>query len=69
MTNPPNTTNTATAKEIQPHPAIRLTAKENRVISFFKDATPLDWEDWRWQLRNRITTQDVLEKLVNLTPN
>jgi len=69
MTNSPHTTNTATAKEVQPHPAIRLTAKENRVISFFKDATPLDWEDWRWQLRNRITTKEVLEKLVNLTPN
>lgn len=69
VTNSPNTTNTATAKEAPSHPAIRLTAKENRAISFFKDATPLDWEDWRWQLRNRITTQDVLEKLVNLTPN
>lgn len=69
MANSPHTTNTVTAKEVQPHPAIRLTAKENRVISFFKDATPLDWEDWRWQLRNRITTKEVLEKLVNLTPN
>ena len=66
MTNPPNT---ATAKEVPAHPAIRLTAKENRVISFFKDATPLDWEDWRWQLRNRITTQEILGKLVNLTPS
>ncbi len=67
--NPTNTISTPTTKEVQPHPAIRLTAKENRVISFFKDATPLDWEDWRWQLRNRITTKEVLEKLVNLTPN
>ena len=69
VTNSPNTTNTATAKEVPSHPAIRLTAKENRVISFFKDATPLDWEDWRWQLRNRITTQEILGKLVNLTPS
>ena len=69
MINPTNTISTPTTKEVQPHPAIRLTAKENRVISFFKDATPLDWEDWRWQLRNRITTKEVLEKLVNLTPN
>ena len=29
--------------------AVKLTPKENRVISFYKDATPFDWEDWRWQ--------------------
>ena len=27
----------------------------------------MDWEDWRWQLRNRIRTKDVLAKIVNLT--
>ncbi len=48
-------------------PSFRLTSRENRVIHFFKDATPLDWEDWRWQLRNRIRTLDVLEKIVTLT--
>src|ERR1700687_3194745 len=26
-----------------------------------------DWNDWRWQLRNRITTLDQLEKLLPLT--
>ncbi len=46
---------------------VRLTPKENRVIASFKDATPLDWEDWRWQLRNRIRSLDVLKKVVNLT--
>jgi len=49
-------------------PKVNLTSKENRVITFFKDATPLDWEDWRWQLRNRIRTKDVLSKIVTLTP-
>lgn len=61
----------AVAKEeqiIDPSPSLKLTQKENRVISFFKDATPLDWEDWRWQLRNRIRTKDVLSKIINLTP-
>jgi len=55
----------------QKHPAkptLRLTSKENRVMQFFDDATPIDWEDWRWQLRNRIKTQDVLEKFIDLTP-
>ena len=42
-----------------------LTAQENRVVKFF-DATPLDWEDWRWQVRHRVTTRDVLEKMIKL---
>ncbi len=58
---------TQTSKEAIAHPAVKLTAKENRVINFFA-ATPLDWEDWRWQLRNRISSQEVLEKIINLTP-
>ena len=27
-----------------------------------------DWDDWRWQLRNRITTLEALEALMALTP-
>jgi len=27
-----------------------------------------DWEDWRWQLRNRITTIDQLKNLIDLSP-
>jgi len=27
-----------------------------------------DWNDWRWQLRNRITTLEALEALMPLTP-
>ncbi len=48
-------------------PNVKLTPKENRVINFFQDATPFDWEDWRWQIRNRIRTKEVLAKIVNLT--
>ena len=44
-----------------------LTAQENRVFNFF-EAAPLDWEDWRWQMRHRITTKDILGKLIKLTP-
>jgi lysine 2,3-aminomutase len=28
-----------------------------------------DWNDWRWQLRNRITTLEALEALMPLTPS
>ena len=49
-------------------PRIRLTRDEKRVIQTFKNATPLDWEDWRWQIRNRIKTKEVLERIIQLTP-
>src|SRR3989344_2635968 len=55
------------AVENAAQPIVKPTPKENRVINFF-NSTPLDWEDWRWQLRNRIRTKDVLSKLINLTP-
>lgn len=73
-----NQTETVNHNETQPQaqtvqkpntPIVKLTSRENRVITFFKDATPLDWEDWRWQLRNRIRTKDVLKKIINLTSN
>lgn len=34
---------------------------------FFPDATDRDWNDWRWQLRNRIRDLDKLERIVELT--
>jgi lysine 2,3-aminomutase len=46
---------------------VNLSSKENRVMKFFEKATPLDWEDWRWQLRNRIKTREELSQIVNLT--
>ena len=57
-----------TLKETTEKKDLKLTAQENRVISFFSDATPLDWEDWRWQVRNRFTTKDILKDLIKLTP-
>ncbi|MGD2177387.1 MAG: KamA family radical SAM protein [Anaerolineae bacterium] len=30
-------------------------------------ATEADWSDWRWQLRNRISSVDLLEQILNLT--
>jgi lysine 2,3-aminomutase len=37
-------------------------------ISLFKDVNPLDWEDWHWQVRNRITTIEQLSQVVKLIP-
>ena len=49
-------------------PRIPLTEAEERILSLFPGATAMDWEDWRWQIRNRIRTKDILEKIVKLTP-
>ncbi|HOW35452.1 MAG TPA: lysine 2,3-aminomutase [Candidatus Omnitrophota bacterium] len=49
-------------------PKINLNPAENRILSLFKDASILDWEDWRWQMRNRIRTKEMLEKIIKLTP-
>jgi len=36
---------------------------------FFPQATPQQWNDWRWQLRHRIRDLESLERLVDLTPS
>ncbi|OGP09772.1 MAG: hypothetical protein A2056_01305 [Deltaproteobacteria bacterium GWA2_42_85] len=28
-----------------------------------------EWKDWKWQLKNRITTLEQLKKLISLTPS
>ncbi len=38
----------------------------NRTI--FKDIPDEQWNDWKWQLANRIETLDDLKKYINLTP-
>jgi len=35
--------------------------------NFFPSATTKDWNDWKWQLRNRIRNLDGLQKIFNLT--
>ncbi len=37
-------------------------------IDIFKDVTPEEWNDWHWQLANRITDVDTLKKVILLTP-
>lgn len=34
----------------------------------FPDATDAQWNDWKWQVKNRIETLDELKKYINLTP-
>jgi lysine 2,3-aminomutase len=35
---------------------------------FWKETSSSDWNDWKWQLRNRVTTLEGLEKHLVLTP-
>jgi len=36
---------------------------------FWRDVSEKDWNDWRWQLKNRITTLEQLQRLMpTLTP-
>ncbi|MBL8013561.1 MAG: KamA family radical SAM protein [Candidatus Omnitrophica bacterium] len=49
-------------------PQIPLSADEKRVLALFPGATELDWEDWRWQIRNRFRTLEMISKYMKLTP-
>lgn len=42
--------------------------KVNRRYELFKDVPDEEWNDWHWQLRNRIETVDELKKYIPLTP-
>lgn len=41
--------------------------RDYQQISLYKDVNPLDWEDWRWQMKNRITRPEQMAAVVNLT--
>ena len=43
-------------------------ARDYQQIALYKDVNPLDWEDWHWQLKHRIRTQDELSEIIKLTP-
>ena len=48
-------------------PAAIKRIRDYQQISIFKDLNPLDWEDWHWQVKNRICTKEKLSKIINLT--
>lgn len=41
--------------------------KVNRRKELFKDVTDEQWNDWHWQIRNRVETVDELKKYIPLT--
>ena len=40
----------------------------NNRQKFFPDVTDEQWNDWKWQVKNRIETLEDLKKHINLTP-
>ena len=50
-------------------PNIPLSPEEQRVITLFPGCDLSDWEDWRWQIRNRIRTLEQITRLMKLTPH
>lgn len=36
-------------------------------IELWKNVTAEEWNDWKWQVRNRVTDVDTLRKIINLT--
>jgi len=47
-----------------------ISSESHRFVSaapgYWPDVSPADWADWRWQLKNRVTTLASLEKHLNL---
>ena len=42
---------------------------ESQKRKFFPDVSDADWNDWHWQVRNRIETLEQLKKYISLTPD
>ncbi len=55
-------------------PAVTPTADDfskefrSHAPGYWPDATPEQWNDWKWQLKNRVTTLEGLEHRLVLTP-
>jgi len=45
----------------------KIPVEEEYQLNPWKDATDEEWEDWRWQLKNRITKAEQLKLLLNLS--
>ena len=45
-----------------------MTNNKKALLSYFKNAASKDWQDWRWQFRNRITSIAQLEQIIGKVP-
>ncbi|MFA5441670.1 MAG: lysine 2,3-aminomutase, partial [Bacteroidales bacterium] len=42
--------------------------KESRRKQLFPEVTDQEWNDWKWQIRNRVVNLEQLRKYIALTP-
>jgi lysine 2,3-aminomutase len=55
-------------REIVPVPKFPISPEADAFRArHFPQVTPAEWSDWRWQLRNRVRSLEVLEGIVHLT--
>jgi lysine 2,3-aminomutase len=47
---------------------VNLSAEEEHQPNPWKEATEEEWDDWRWQLRHRVTRAEPLKLILNLSP-
>lgn len=55
-------------QEIPSSPRVIRKPRDYQQISLYKDVNPLDWEDWHWQLKNRVCNKELLSQIIKLTP-
>jgi len=58
-----------TQQEILQQPRPQRRARDYQQISIYRDVNPLDWEDWRWQIKHHIRSKDELSQIIKLTPD
>ncbi|MDP1854293.1 MAG: KamA family radical SAM protein [Candidatus Omnitrophota bacterium] len=69
MANNPQVLEKPQAENVSAAPARRKTFPvDYSEISLFKDISPLEWEDWHWQVKNSIHTKEQLAQVIQLTP-
>jgi len=44
-----------------------LSQEERNILQLFDGATQENWEDWRWQLQNRIRCKEIISRIIELT--
>ena len=45
-----------------------IVMRSYKEVPLWKNVTKAQWDDWKWQLANRITTLEDLKQVINLTP-
>ena len=45
----------------------KYTYRDRKDIPLWKDVTDEQWDDWKWQIQNRLTTVEEIGQVINLT--